>query len=65
MASRSIPCRINLFLFSIKIFPFIQNPEEKKKAEVTFINIQQACDRLSNERQRRQRLNTQKRENPF
>jgi hypothetical protein len=28
------------------------------------MNIQQACDRLSNERKRRQLLNTQKRENP-
>jgi hypothetical protein len=29
-----------------------------------FMNIQQACDRLSNERKRRQLINTQKRENP-
>jgi len=28
------------------------------------MNIQQACDRLSNERKRRQLINTQKRENP-
>jgi len=29
-----------------------------------FMNIQQACDRLSKERKRRQLINTQKRENP-
>jgi hypothetical protein len=29
-----------------------------------FMNIQQACNRLSDERRRRQTLNTQKRENP-
>jgi len=28
------------------------------------MNIQQACNRLSDERRRRQILNTQKRENP-
>ncbi|UJR28587.1 hypothetical protein I4U23_009820 [Adineta vaga] len=38
--------------------------KEKQKAENIFMNIQQACDRLSNERKRRQLLNTQKRENP-
>jgi len=41
-----------------------RDPNEKRKAEITFMNIQQACDRLSNERKRRQILNTQKRENP-
>ncbi|CAF2410101.1 unnamed protein product [Rotaria sp. Silwood2] len=38
--------------------------EEKQKAEITFMNIQQACNRLSNERKRRQEINTQRRENP-
>ncbi|CAF3426143.1 unnamed protein product [Rotaria socialis] len=38
--------------------------EAKQKAEATFMNIQQACNRLSNERKRRQDINTQKRENP-
>lgn len=28
------------------------------------MNIQQACNRLSNERKRRQDINTQKRDNP-
>lgn len=41
-----------------------RNPKEKAKAEIIFLNIQQACDRLSNERKRRQILNTQRRENP-
>jgi len=41
-----------------------RNPEQKQKAERTFMNIQQACDRLSNERKRRQSINTQRRENP-
>ncbi|CAF1365155.1 unnamed protein product [Adineta steineri] len=38
--------------------------DEKQKAEATFMNIQQACNRLSDERKRRQNINTQKRENP-
>jgi hypothetical protein len=29
------------------------------------MNIQQACNRLSEERKRRQTINTQKRENPL
>jgi hypothetical protein len=29
------------------------------------MNIQQACNRLSEERKRRQNINTQKRENPL
>ncbi|CAF0901493.1 unnamed protein product [Rotaria sp. Silwood1] len=37
-----------------------QDPEQKQKAQVTFMNIQQACDRLSNERKRRQLIKTQK-----
>jgi len=41
-----------------------RNPDQKQKAEITFMNIQQACDRLSNERKRRQSINTQRRENP-
>ncbi len=44
---------------------FIQNVDEKEKAEATFMNIQQACNRLSEERKRRQNINTQKRENPL
>lgn len=39
-----------------------QDLQEKQKAERLFISIQQACDRLSTERKRRQLLNTQKRE---
>ncbi|CAF1184356.1 unnamed protein product [Adineta steineri] len=42
-----------------------RNPKDKAKAEAIFMNIQQACDRLSNERKRRQLINTQKRENPY
>lgn len=41
-----------------------RDPEEKQKAQTTFMNIQQACDRLSQDRKRRQTINTQKRENP-
>ncbi|UJR20936.1 hypothetical protein I4U23_024045 [Adineta vaga] len=41
-----------------------RDPEAKQKAETTFMNIQQACNRLSAERKRRQTINTQKRENP-
>jgi len=41
-----------------------RNPEQKQKAEATFMNIQQACNRLSNERKRRQSINTQRCENP-
>ncbi|CAF1206549.1 unnamed protein product [Adineta ricciae] len=41
-----------------------RDPKEKQNAESIFMNIQQACDRLSTERQRRHLLNTQKRENP-
>ncbi|CAF2648972.1 unnamed protein product [Rotaria sp. Silwood2] len=37
-----------------------RNYEQKQKAQVTFMNIQQACDRLSNERKRRQLIKTQK-----
>jgi len=38
--------------------------DAKRKAETTFMNIQQACDRLSNERKKRQAINKQRRENP-
>ncbi|CAF1023933.1 unnamed protein product [Adineta ricciae] len=41
-----------------------RDPNEKQKAEATFMNIQQACDRLSQGRRHRQAINTQKRENP-
>ncbi|CAF4662985.1 unnamed protein product [Rotaria sp. Silwood1] len=41
-----------------------RDPEEKQKAEATFMNIQQACNRLSNDRKRRQKINTQDLENP-
>ena len=37
---------------------FFQNPEEKQKAQGIFLDIQQACDRLSHERKRRQKLHT-------
>lgn len=36
-----------------------RNVEDKQKAQTNFINIQQACDRLSNERKRRHSLHTQ------
>ncbi|CAF3629181.1 unnamed protein product [Rotaria sordida] len=41
-----------------------RDPEAKQEAEIKFMNIQQACNRLSTERKRRHEINTQKRENP-
>ncbi|CAM4921773.1 unnamed protein product [Rotaria socialis] len=37
-----------------------RDPEQKHNAGMTFMNIQQACDRLSYERKRRQLIKTQK-----
>ena len=59
------PDRYRVNPFISLVFPirevyrfFFQNPEEKQKAQGIFLDIQQACDRLSHERKRRQKLHT-------